>query len=151
METYMASGRGMDCFHWRDFQRAELLIKVTVICTALLGCSQDGPSIATGIPCVAPVVMSSESKLGLVEPPGATTTGDGLSITLKWDASSQTLGYRLYIGTRSHAYQQVEDVGLLTTSVVSSLTNDMTYYFVVTAYNSAGESCPSNEVNAYNP
>ncbi|MBX3326709.1 MAG: fibronectin type III domain-containing protein [Nitrospira sp.] len=70
------------------------------------------------------------------------------SVTLKWNASNGTLGYRLYIGSRSNSYQQVADVGLLTTSMVSNLSGDTTYYFVVTAYNSVGESCASNEVSA---
>jgi hypothetical protein len=126
---------------------AERLMMVGILWATMLGCSQDGSSITTVAPCAAPIIEPSESTLGLVGPHNVSTSGNGSWVTLKWDANSNTLGYRLYIGTRSQNYQQVADVGLLTTSIVSNLASNRTYHFAVTAYKSAGESCPSNEVS----
>lgn len=101
--------------------------------------------------CTAPLSEPSHAIFGDVGPVTGSTAGNNSSVTLRWDPSSDTLGYRLYIGSRSKKYQQVADVGLLTTSMVSNLSGEMTYYFVVTAYNAAGESCPSNEVRVRIP
>jgi hypothetical protein len=122
---------------------------VGILWVAILGCSQDGSLVPTATSCAAPVIEPSESILGIINSPTVSTAVSGPWIRLKWDASSNTLGYRLYIGTGSQSYKQAVDVGLLTTSVVSILVSDMTYYFAVTAYNAAGESCPSNEVSAH--
>jgi len=86
-----------------------------------------------------------------VGPPDFSVAGNGSRVTLKWDASSNAFGYQIYIGIISQQYHQVADVGLMTEAAVNNLAGDMTYYFVVTAYNSAGESCPSNEVSARIP
>ena len=127
--------------------RVERLMTAGILWASILGCSQDGSSITIAMPCAAPVTERSGSMLGTVGSPDAGPDGNRSRVTLKWDAGSNTFGYRLYIGTSSQSYQQVADVGRLTKSVVSNLAGHMTYYFVVTAYNSAGESCPSNEVS----
>ncbi len=70
-------------------------------------------------------------------------------VHLAWDAvSSPSLaGYRLYYGQTSGTYPTYIDVGLQTTATVTGLTAGQTYYFVVTAYDTAGdESGPSNTV-----
>ncbi len=76
-------------------------------------------------------------------PPSATTA------TLAWNpVTDQTLdGYKVYVGTASGLYTSTITVGNLTSYTVGSLTPGTTYYFAVTAYNSAGESSPSNEVS----
>ena len=125
----------------RHSHRVERLMTAGILWAASLGCSQDESSITTAAPCAAPMIESSESRLGIVGSPDAGPAGNRSRVTLKWDAGSNTLGYHLYIGTSSQSYQQVADVGLLTKSLVSNLAGHMTYYFVVTAYNSAGESC----------
>ena len=142
METPMAS--------WVRRQ-TERLTTVGILWATMLGCSQDGSSMIPAASCAAPVIVPSESMLGVVDLSDVRTAENGSWVMLKWDASSNALGYRLYIGTRSKSYQQVADVGLLTTSIVSHLASNMTYYFAVTAYNSAGESCPSNEVSTRIP
>ena len=60
------------------------------------------------------------------------------------DAS--VLGYRIYSGTSPGIYQQVTEAGLSTAYAFSNLKIGTTYYFSVTAYNSAGESSFSGEV-----
>lgn len=134
----------------RHSHRTEHLITVGILLATIFGCSQDGSSITTAAPCSAPAIEPSESMLVEVGSPDAGPAG-GSWVTLKWDASSNIIGYRMYIGTRSQNYQQVTDVGLLTISMVSNLASNRTYYFAVTAYNAAGESCPSNEVSIHIP
>jgi len=76
-------------------------------------------------------------------PPSAATA------TLAWSpVNDPTLdGYKVYVGTTSGLYTRTITVGNLTSYTVDSLTTRTTYYFSVTAYNSAGESSPSNEVS----
>ncbi len=128
---------------------AERLMTVGILWAAMLGCSQDGSSVTTAAPCAVPVLEAPKPMLGCVSSSGTCVAGNGPWVRLEWDASSNASGYRLYIGNSSQSYQQVEDVGAVTKSVVSNLASNMTYYFAVTAYNSAAESCPSNEVSAH--
>jgi hypothetical protein len=72
------------------------------------------------------------------------------SVTLQWDPNSEPdlAGYHLLYGPSSGNYSQQIDVGNTTTATVSNLA-DGTYFFAVTAYNTAlAESLPSNEVSA---
>ncbi len=77
-------------------------------------------------------------------PPPATS-----SATLRWNAVTGTTisGYKVYVGEAPRVYTRTINVGTVTTTTVNSLTVGRIYYFVVTAYNSAGESAPSNEVS----
>ena len=71
-------------------------------------------------------------------------------VTLAWDPNSEPdlAGYKLYYGLGSGQYDEIIDVGNVTTNTVTGLEDGLTYYFVVTAYNTAGlESDPSNEVS----
>jgi hypothetical protein len=71
------------------------------------------------------------------------------SVTLGWDPSVDpaVVGYRVYVGDSSGVYSQTLDVGKSTTALVSNLTDGLTYFFSVTAFNSSFvESAPSNEV-----
>ena len=69
------------------------------------------------------------------------------SVSLSWNAgpSGGTAGYYLYFGKSSGNYSTKLDVADNTLVTLSGLTVGQTYYFVVTAYNSARiESVPSN-------
>lgn len=73
------------------------------------------------------------------------------SITVRWNPNSEPdlAGYKVYYGTTSGRYSEVIDVNLTTVAVVDGLQPATRYYFVVTAYDSAGnESEPSEEVYA---
>ena len=68
---------------------------------------------------------------------------NALGETLTWNASTgEVTGYRLYYGTSAESYTQNTDVGNVTSYSTDflPLTEGTSYYFVVTAYNSAGES-----------
>jgi hypothetical protein len=72
------------------------------------------------------------------------------SVTLAWNPSSgpNLAGYRVHKGTVSGTYTQTIDVGNIATATISNLTAGVTYYFVVSAYNTAGvESARSNQVS----
>ena len=72
------------------------------------------------------------------------------SVALLWDPNPEPdiAGYRLFYGTSSGNYAHQIDVGNTTGATVSNLA-DGTYFFVVTAYNTATvQSLPSNEVSA---
>ena len=78
----------------------------------------------------------------------------GQTVTLAWDANSEPdiAGYRLHYGTSSGIYTETIDVGNNTSATVATLTAGSTYFFVVTAYNTATlESEASNEVSARIP
>jgi hypothetical protein len=71
-------------------------------------------------------------------------------VQLAWDPNQETdlAGYKLYYGTASRTYSSVLSLGKVTTATVPNLGTG-TWYFAVTAVNSAGlESGFSNEVSA---
>ena len=85
--------------------------------------------------------------MALIVPAG---TGYSAQVSLAWDANTEPnlAGYKIYYGTASHDYDWVLDVGKVTTSTVTGLTDGLTYYFAATAYNTANlESAPSGEVS----
>jgi hypothetical protein len=74
----------------------------------------------------------------------------GQSVSLAWNPgpSGGTGGYFLYYGTNSSNYSARIDVGTNTVVTLSGLTVGPTYYFVVTAYDSARiEGLPSNQAS----
>jgi hypothetical protein len=76
----------------------------------------------------------------------AATTADARPIALAWDASTDAVsGYVIFFGTRAGEYPNSVDVGNLL-SYQLDLPGDQ-YYFVVCAYDAAGNTSPSsNEV-----
>jgi hypothetical protein len=81
---------------------------------------------------------------------GSDDEGPGASKTLSWTAVSEpsVLGYKLYWGTMSHAYDSNVDVGQNVSYTLSGLQPGTTYFFAVSAYNSGGESALSAEVSS---
>src|SRR2546425_1714586 len=75
----------------------------------------------------------------------------GTVVRLAWDANieSDLAGYRVHSGTSSGRYTlPTIDVGLVNDYSVPNLQANTTYYFMVTAYDRAGnESLPSNDVS----
>jgi hypothetical protein len=69
-------------------------------------------------------------------------------VTLSWNANTEPdlAGYKIYYGASSGSYTASITIGTQTTYTITGLASG-TYYFVVTAFNSAGlESGYSNEV-----
>jgi hypothetical protein len=81
-------------------------------------------------------------------PTGLTATAGNLQVSLTWTASTGATGY--YVKRSSVTggpYTQIAAPSG-TSYVDASLTNGTTYYYVVSAYDSAGQSANSTEVNA---
>ena len=81
----------------------------------------------------------------------AAAGGDALA-SLSWSAPANDGGasitsYTVHYGTTSGAYDGSKSV-TGTSTVVTGLTNNQTYFFVVRAHNSQGTSAPSNEATA---
>lgn len=95
--------------------------------------------------CTYTVPVSLVLSPSTTQPPSPTTS----SATLRWNAvtGATVSGYKVYVGEAPGQYSRTITVGTVTSSTVNSLTVGRTYYFVVTAYNGAGESSPSNIVS----
>jgi hypothetical protein len=80
-------------------------------------------------------------------------------VPLRWSAPAfnadgtplkDLAGYKIYYGNASRRYDGSIDVGNVTITVVSNLTDGLTYYFSITAYDTSGnESGYSNEVSRF--
>jgi hypothetical protein len=76
------------------------------------------------------------------------------AITLAWDANTEPdlAGYTVYSGTNSHQYIKSNYVGKVTTNTPAGLVSGVTYYFAITARNTAGLESPfSNEISVQQP
>jgi len=79
----------------------------------------------------------------------AAVSAAAADVKLAWDPNTDSglAGYNVYYGTQSRVYSNSVKLGLQTAYTVASLPPG-TYYFAVTAYNTAGlESGYSNEVS----
>lgn len=77
-------------------------------------------------------------------PPPSPSTG---IVTLTWTANAEPdlAGYKIYVGTASGTYSYPGSAfvtGTVTTYTVSNLPKDQTYFFAMTAYDSAGNESP---------
>jgi len=73
------------------------------------------------------------------------------ALTIAWNPNSEPdiAGYRVQYGTSSGTYTNEVDAGNATLKTIANLTSGIRYYFIVLAYNTAGEeSAPSTEVSA---
>lgn len=88
----------------------------------------------------------------------ASTTTTSPSASLSWQAPGDpaVVGYRIYYGTASNAYQQPLGSGVaagnVTSYTVGGLQSATTYYFAVTSIDASGhESAYSNEATKVTP
>jgi Fibronectin type III domain/Viral BACON domain len=93
---------------------------------------------ATNSPQTIPVTLT-------LSPPTITGTA-----TLTWQANQETdlAGYNVYVGTQPGVYQAPISAGIATNYAVGNLIGGKTYYFSVTAVDTAGNESPhSSEVS----
>ena len=86
------------------------------------------------------------ASLTLSQPTTVTTGSAGLS----WAANTETdlTGYKVYIGTQPGLYNPPITLGTATTYTATNLASGKTYYFCVSAFDSAGNESPcSSEVS----
>jgi len=95
-------------------------------------------------------VSSTPSGAGIsipAAPTGLSALGGSSTVTLQWNSSSSATTYTVYRGASSGAETLlIAGIGA-TTYTDTTVTNGSTYYYVVTAANSAGTSGDSNEVS----
>ncbi|MBW2554275.1 MAG: fibronectin type III domain-containing protein, partial [Deltaproteobacteria bacterium] len=78
----------------------------------------------------------------------------GAPLHLEWDANNEEdlLGYKVYYGTSSGNYGEPDDVGNVTEYELSGLTEGVTYYVAITAYDTSyNESQKSDEESGIPP
>ncbi len=74
------------------------------------------------------------------------------TVRVRWDANGESdlSGYKIYYGTSSGSYDDVIDVGNVTSFLIDSLVVKTNYFFTLTAYDSSGnESSFSEEVKHF--
>jgi glucuronoarabinoxylan endo-1,4-beta-xylanase len=117
-------------------KRLTFVLPAILLAASLIGCggSGNGGGGGGGTPPAAPT--------------GITATGGNAQVTLAWNASAGATGYYAKRSSTSGGpYTQLGSTAA-TNFTDTGLTNGTTYYYVVSAYNSAGESPLSAEVNA---
>lgn len=114
-----------------------------IVVTAVGAGGESAPSAeASATPHAAPVVVPAA-------PANVVAVAGDASISVTWDAVSGATSYDLYWSATDGAGTSGTRVsGVSAGAVVGGLTNGTTYYVVVTALNSAGESAPSAQASA---
>jgi hypothetical protein len=79
---------------------------------------------------------------------GLTATASNAQVVLNWTASSTATSYNIYRSTSSGVETLLKSGVTATSYTDAGLANGTTYYYEVTAVNSAGESGRSSEVSA---
>ena len=110
---------------------------IFLLCILLCACSGDSPwRYNPGMPDV---------------PAGLTAAAGNGQVTLSWPAVGTAAAYNVYYSTSPSVSRTagIKIANVVSTScIVSGLTNDTTFYFVITSVNSSGESAESNPASA---
>ncbi len=120
--------------------------------------NEAGDQIGSGILDVAKEAGEQEKSgntgsNGTTAPQNLQATPGNAQITLSWSAPASNGGsaitnYNVYKGTSSGQEIFVVQLGNVLTYTDTSVTNEVMYYYQVTAVNSVGESAKSNEASA---
>ena len=109
-------------------------------------CSRDAASLNTSTFDNMSIIQPSSIPSA---PTGLTATAGDSKVDLSWTASSNTTSYNVKRSTTTGGPYTAIATGITTTAYSNTgLTNGTTYYYVVSAVNSAGESANSSQVSA---
>jgi Fibronectin type III domain len=109
---------------------------------------QLNPGFAALLQPSTPVVTSpSNTPPSATPPPSPPPVSSTGTVTLSWSANSESdlAGYRIYFGTSSGEYNAPGSpaiIGNLTSYTVAGLQRNTTYFFALSAYDSAGNESP---------
>lgn len=120
-----------------DDMTRNLITAVLVSLYALTSCGGGGgsPGGGGGVPSPA-------------APSGLAATGGNAEVSLTWNASTGATSYNVKRATASGGPYSTISSPATTSYTDSGLTNGTTYYYVVSAVNSGGESANSSQVSA---
>nr|WP_245946532.1 glycoside hydrolase family 6 protein [Paenibacillus cellulosilyticus] len=96
-----------------------------------------------------PAIPTSTTSTAPAAPASLTATAGNAQVTLSWSASSGATSYNVKRATTSGGTYTTVATGVTgTTYTNTGLTNGTTYYYVVSAVNSVGESSNSSQASA---
>ena len=115
---------------------------VTAVNSTGEGAASVQAAATTITPAPAPTIPAA--------PAGMTATGGTQQVTLSWSAVAQATSYNIYWSTTSGVTKAngTRIAGVTSPYVQTGLSAGTTYYYIVTAANSAGESAASSQVSA---
>ncbi|WP_425464133.1 fibronectin type III domain-containing protein [Nitrospira lenta] len=108
------------------------------------------PGLANLLQPSTPAITPTPTAPPPTSPPPVSSTG---SVTLSWSANGESdlAGYKIYFGTSSGNYTSSGSpavIGKVTSYTVTGLQRNTTYFFALSAYDSAGnESALSGEAS----
>lgn len=102
-------------------------------------CALARASVLT-VASLIPHVMSAQELQTVQNVQNIVSIDASGSVRFAWDANSEAdlAGYRLYMGTQSRVYSSAIPTGLTSTYQLTGLAAGATYYFALTAVNTAG-------------
>ena len=116
------------------------------IVTALNAVGESAPSVQVAATTLAPVVVPTAPAA----PTAVTALGGAKQVTISWSAATGASSYNLYWSTSAGVTPSTGTRVAAVSSpyVLTNLAAGTSYYFVVTAQNSVGESAPSAAASA---
>lgn len=129
---------------WTTATEAPAVTMTDPVLVGIAVCSRN-----TGIPCRAgfdSVIVSGIWENPPAAPAGLTAIAGSQSAGLDWTASSGATSYRIKRSTNSGGPYTLIGSTSADSFTDNGLTNDTTYYYVVSALNPAGESADTDEV-----
>ncbi|HEY6872691.1 MAG TPA: fibronectin type III domain-containing protein [Geobacteraceae bacterium] len=126
----------------RTYSIGLVFICLTTITLMFAGCGGDSGSA----PAPAPTTQAT-----VIPPPptGVAATGGATQVTIRWEAAPGATSYNIYWSTIATSTVWHKIANATAPYVQTGLATGTTYYYMVTAVNSAGESLPSSQVFAW--